>query len=64
MEVILDACCVFDGIFSHFITALISLLVGGVIGYNISVKKIKQSQRAGNNSNQTQIGAIERNGDK
>lgn len=56
--------CLFDGILSHLITALISLLVGGVVGYNISVKKIKQNQQAGNNSNQIQIGAIERNGDK
>ena len=36
---------------------------GGFIGYRIGIKnKVSQSQKAGNNSNQTQIGSITNHG--
>ena len=35
------------------------IVSGGAIGYKIGIhNKVKQSQKAGNNSNQTQIGTI------
>lgn len=54
---------IFDGIGTEIIVAVIGLLVGafggGAVGYKIGVKnKIKQKQKAGDNVNQNQIGAI------
>lgn len=49
---------VFDGIGTAIISAILGLLIGGAAGYRIGVKKatIKQNQKAGENSHQTQIG--------
>lgn len=50
---------IFEGIGTEIISLLIGLLFGGVAGYKIGIhNKTKQSQKAGNNSNQTQIGSI------
>jgi hypothetical protein len=51
---------IFDGIGTTIITSIISLLIGGGIGYKIAIKKtvIKQTQKAGDNSNQIQIGNL------
>ncbi|MCT3719886.1 hypothetical protein [Elizabethkingia anophelis] len=47
----------FDGLGTSLITLIIGLLGGGVTGYKIGIKKnIKQSQKAGNNSSQIQVG--------
>lgn len=53
---------VFDGIGTAIITFALGLLVGGGAGYKIAIRKksIKQNQKAGDNSKQTQIG--EKNG--
>lgn len=38
-----------------------SLLIGGLIGFKIGInKRIKQTQKGGDNSNMTQIGEIHR----
>ena len=49
---------IFDGIGTAIISGIVGLLLGGAAGYKIGVKKTKinQSQKAGNNSSQTQIG--------
>ena len=49
---------IFDGIGTAIVTGLVGLLLGGTVGYKIGVKKtkIRQSQRAGKNSSQVQIG--------
>ena len=49
---------IFDGIGTAIVSAILGLIIGGVAGYRIGVKKttIKQNQRAGDNANQTQIG--------
>ncbi len=49
---------IFDGIGTAIISGIVGLLLGGTAGYKIGVKKTKinQSQKAGNNSSQTQIG--------
>lgn len=50
---------IFEGIGTEIISLLIGLIFGGVVGYKIGIhNKIKQSQKAGNNSTQTQIGSI------
>ena len=51
-----DISWIFDGI--AIVTGLVGLLLGGTVGYKIGVKKtkIRQSQRAGKNSSQIQIG--------
>jgi len=50
---------IFDGIGTAVITFILGLLVGGSAGYKIAIKKtIKQTQKASDNSNQTQIGEI------
>ena len=50
---------IFDGIGTSIITLILGLFIGGTAGYRIAIKKtIKQTQRAGNNSTQTQIGEI------
>lgn len=49
----------FDGLGTEILSLIIGLISGGAIGYKIGVhNKIKQSQKAGDNSNQTQIGSI------
>lgn len=49
---------IFDGIGTDIISGLVGLLIGGTTGYTIGVKKtkIRQSQHAGKNSSQIQIG--------
>lgn len=53
----------FDGIGSTIIGTLLGLIVGGVaggfIGYRVSIKnKSNQRQKAGDNSNQLQVGNV------
>lgn len=49
----------FEGIGTEIIMFIIGILTGGVCGYKIGIhNKNKQSQKAGDNSNQTQIGSI------
>lgn len=56
---------IFSGIGTAILSGLAGLLVGGFAGYKIgSCNKAKQKQKAGNNSNQTQIGNIINNGVK
>jgi hypothetical protein len=50
---------IFDGIGTAAITLLLGLLVGGTAGYKIGIRRtIKQSQKGGDNSIQSQIGEI------
>ena len=51
---------IFDGIGTAIITFIFGLFVGGTTGYKIAIRKktIKQTQKAGDNSNQIQIGEI------
>lgn len=69
-----DICCIickhksinmewfFSGIGSEIISALIGLFIGGVSGYKIGVRnKIKQIQKAGNNSKLSQTGSVVNN---
>ena len=50
---------IFSGIGTQIITFLVGAIIGGSCGYKIGIhNKIKQSQKAGNNSSQTQIGSI------
>ena len=58
---------IFSGIGTYILSVLAGLLVGGFTGYKIGIRskvKVKQKQRAGNNSNQTQIGNITNYGTK
>lgn len=49
----------FSGIGTEIISALIGLLIGGIGGYKIGVRnKIKQVQKAGDNSNLSQTGSV------
>lgn len=49
----------FDGLGTQIITFLVEAITGGFCGYKIGIhNKTKQSQKAGNNSSQTQIGSI------
>lgn len=49
----------FDGLGTQIITFLVGAITGGFCGYKIGIhNKTKQSQKAGNNSSQTQIGSI------
>ena len=45
---------IFDGIGTAIITLILGLLVGGTIGINKNI--VRQKQKAGNNSSQIQIG--------
>ena len=55
---------IFDGIGTAFVSAIVGLIIGGVGGYYIGVRKTnKMKQKAGNHANQTQIGEINSNGD-
>lgn len=50
---------IFDGIGTEIISLIVGLCGGGLVGYRIGIKnKISQKQKAGNNSNQIQIGNI------
>lgn len=52
----------FSGIGTEIISALIGLVIGGVGGYKIGVRnKIKQVQKAGDNSNLSQTGSVVNN---
>lgn len=56
---------VFDGIGTELISLVIGTLGGGAIGYRIGKKnKVKQKQKAGDNSKQIQIGSVNYNGDQ
>lgn len=49
----------FDGLGTQIVIFLVGILTGGVCGYKIGIhNKTKQSQKAGNNSTQTQIGSV------
>jgi hypothetical protein len=50
---------IFEGFGTEILSLIIGLITGGTIGYKIGIhNKIKQKQKAGNNSTQTQIGSI------
>lgn len=58
---------IFSGIGTYILSVLAGLLVGGFTGYKIGIRskvKVKQKQKAGNSSNQTQIGNITNYGTK
>ena len=49
----------FSGIGGTVLCSIITLILGGFIGFRIGVKSIlKQTQKAGNNNNQSQIGTV------
>lgn len=53
---------IFSGIGTEIISAIIGVIIGGVGGYKIGVRnRIKQVQKAGNNSNLSQTGSIVNN---
>ena len=49
---------IFDGVGTAILSSLVSLLVGGGIGYRVGINKskVKQKQKAGDHSSQIQIG--------
>ena len=49
---------IFDGIGTAILSSLVSLLVGGGIGYRVGINKnkVKQKQKAGDHASQIQIG--------
>ncbi|MFZ2559992.1 MAG: hypothetical protein WAW95_09255 [Lactococcus raffinolactis] len=50
---------IFSGIGTTIISLIVGLAVGGGVGYKIGIsKKLKQVQKAGNRSEQQQIGEI------
>jgi hypothetical protein len=50
---------IFEGFGTEILSLIIGLITGGTIGYKIGLhNKVKQKQKAGNNSTQTQIGSI------
>lgn len=51
----------FDGIGTEIISLVIGLLIGGGAGYRIGVRKtvVRQSEKAGDNAIQQQIGTID-----
>lgn len=50
---------IFDGIGTEILSLIIGLISGGFVGYRIGIhNKVRQSQKAGDNSRQTQIGSI------
>ena len=54
---------IFDGLGTEIISLFVGLCSGGVIGFRLGIKnKVSQSQKAGYNSNQTQIGSITNHG--
>lgn len=53
----------FDGIGTAVISGIMGLIIGGISGYSIAIKKTnRMKQKAGDNANQTQIGEINSNG--
>ena len=55
----------FDGIGTELLSLVIGALGGGAIGYRIGTKnKVKQKQKAGDNSKQIQIGSVNYHGDQ
>ena len=56
---------IFEGIGTELISLVIGTVLGGAVGYKIGSKnKIKQNQKAGDNSKQVQIGSVNEYGDK
>ena len=54
---------IFDGIGTAVISGIMGLIIGGISGYSISIRKTnRMKQKAGDNANQTQIGEINSNG--
>ncbi len=54
---------IFEGIGTELLSLAIGAVVGGLTGYKIGVKnKVKQNQKAGKNSTQSQIGSVTING--
>lgn len=54
---------IFNGIGTAFVSAIIGLIIGGISGYSIGVRKTnKMKQKAGDHANQIQIGEINSNG--
>lgn len=48
---------IFDGIGTAIITLIVGLISGGAVGYKIGINtKVKQTQKAGDNSSQMQVG--------
>ena len=49
---------IFDGIGTTILSSVLSLLLGGGIGYRVGINKnkVKQKQKAGDHANQIQIG--------
>ena len=49
---------IFDGIGTAMLSSLVSLFVGGGIGYRVGINKnkVKQKQKAGDHASQIQIG--------
>lgn len=50
---------IFSGIGTAILTFVVGLITGGTVGYKIAINKktkTKQTQKAGDNSSQTQIG--------
>ena len=48
---------IFDGIGTAIVSGIAGLLLGGATGYRIGIRNsIKQKQKGGDNSNQSQIG--------
>ncbi len=49
----------FEGLGTEIVSVVIGLIAGGIGGYRVGIKKnIKQIQKAGDNTNQLQIGEI------
>lgn len=56
---------IFDGIGTEILSLFIGLLSGGCIGYKIGIhNKVKQTQKSGHHSIQTQIGSINNGSNK
>lgn len=48
---------IFDGIGTAIVTLIVGLISGGAVGYRIGInKKVKQTQKAGDNASQMQVG--------
>jgi hypothetical protein len=49
---------IFDGIGTSIVSLILGVIIGGGVGYKIGISKtvIKQEQKAGDNSNLSQIG--------
>lgn len=52
----------FDGLGTLLIGLIIGGGAGGAIGWRVGIKSTRQSQRAGKNSNQTQVGRDDNSG--